>query len=178
MAKQRAVPCTAVPSAPAPAVAASAVAVAPSPPPAEPDVPRDPAALAVAFDCFSTLEEKRAESLGAWHSGGPDGSAWNVEGAPLRCELKFKAPCAGSATLWVLGNTKQLTKRDAAVKVGDNVLEWQLPAKIWDHALEGTTEPYSVLLLAVGGFLTCPLDGTVDRYHFADAFMAGFSGGE
>ena len=155
-----------------------AVEAAPDSPPPKPKVRGDPGALAVGFDCFSTWEDKRDESLRAWHLGGPDGSGWNVEGAPLRCELKFEAPCAGTAKLRVLGNTKQLTKREVSVKVGDNVLEWQVPTKIWERALENSEQPYSVLALAVSGFLTCPSEGTILQYHFADAFMAGFSGGE
>jgi len=132
----------------------------------------------IGFDCFSTLEEKRTESLRAWHSGGPDGSAWNAGGAPLRCELKLRAPCAGTATLRVLGNTKQLAKREVAVGVGKNVLDWQLPSKAWEPALESSAAPFNVLLISLGGFLTCASDGGGERYHFADAFLAGFSGGE
>jgi hypothetical protein len=142
------------------------------------EAPKRERAVVEAFDCFSTLEEKRTESLRGWASGGPDGAAWNVEGAPLRCELKLSAPCAGAVALRVLGNTKQLAKREATLAVGESTFEMLLPSAGWEKALEASPGAYSALLISISGVVSCSTDDGGAHLAFADAFMAGFSGGE
>ena len=68
----RASPC---PVTPAPSASVSVPAAVPSrvAPSAQGDAPKRERAVVGKFDCFSTLEEKRTESLRAWASGGPDG---------------------------------------------------------------------------------------------------------
>ncbi len=174
---ERAPPCPVVFSASA-SVSASAAAPVKAAPLTVPAAQQRDHVLVEAFDCFSTFEEKRTESLRAWASGGPDGAAWNVEGAPLRCELVLSAPCAGAAALRALGNTKLLAKHQAGLVAGKNTLEVVLPAAAWEKALEASPGPYSVLLISVSGFLSCATDAGGERFHFVDAFLAGFSGGE
>lgn len=167
-------PCPVAPSASPPSAAES-----PNPSRlSEPAAPRREQALVEGFDCFSTLEEKRTESLRAWASGGPDGAAWNVDGAPLRCELRLRAPCAGAVTLRLLGNSKQLAKREAELAAGQNELDLRLPSPAWEKALEASPGPFSALLISISGFVSCSADSGGERLHFADAFLAGFSGGE
>jgi hypothetical protein len=170
-------PCPAIPT---PSASVSAPAVVPVEPVSSARVvaPKRERAVVEAFDCFSTLEEKRSESLRAWASGGPDGAAWNVEGAPLRCELKLTTPCTGAVTLRVLGNTKRLAQRAAALTVGANTLELALPSPAWEKAVEASPAPYSALLISVSGVVSCSTDDGGAHLAFADAFMAGFSGGE
>ncbi len=168
-------PCPVVPAASVPAAVVPPSKAEPS---AETTRSKREQVRVEAFDCFSTLEEKRTDSLRGWASGGPDGAAWNVEGAPLRCELKLNAPCAGTVALRVLGNTKPIAKREAVLAADENTLEMRLPSAAWEKALEASAGPYSVLLISISGLLTCSTDSGDERFHFADAFVAGFSGGE
>jgi hypothetical protein len=134
------------------------------------------------FDCFSTHEEKRTQSLRRWASGGPDGAAWNVEGAPLRCVLGLRVTCAGTAAVRVAGNERSLSERTVALAAGENLVDFELPAQAWEGALATahltSPGPYEVLLLSVSGFVACPAEVGVAHQPFADAFLAGFSGGE
>jgi len=104
------------------------------------------------------------------------GCGSNAAGA--RVAVRERAPCAGAVALRGLGNTKQLVKHKAVFAAGANALELLLPTDAWERALETSAAPYRVLLISLSGFVTCPTDAGGDRLPFADAFLAGFSGGE
>jgi hypothetical protein len=136
------------------------------------------------FDCFSMEETKLLESLRTWRSGGPEGSAWNAGDAPLRCAVRLSATCSGPATLRVAGNQRTLSAREVTVSVGENAFEFELSQESWGAALEDSRDrspvpvPYTTLLLSVSGLLACQSDYGIVSHPFADAFLAGFSGGE
>jgi hypothetical protein len=136
------------------------------------------------FDCFSLEETKRSESLRAWASGGPEGSAWNADGAPLRCEVRLSATCPGPATMRIAGNHRTLSEREVAVEVGENAFVVELALESWEPTLGESHDrapvsiPYQTILLSVSGFLACTTDYGIVNHAYADAFLAGFSGGE
>jgi len=138
----------------------------------------DERAVVEAFDCFSTWEDKQQASLRDWAAAGPDGAAWNAEGAPLRCAVRLRSSCAGALALRLRGNSKRFDEREIAATAGENALELSVPTAVWEKALEASPGPYSVLLLSISGFVSCSVDAGGRHLPFADAFLAGFSGGE
>jgi hypothetical protein len=129
------------------------------------------------FDCTSTLEHKRGISLRGWDSGGPNGAAWNIYDAALVCAVALEVPCVGRTTLRIFGNTRELAKRTSTLTEGVNELEVRLPFPQWDRAALNDGTPYATLLLSLGGVVLCDTDPS-EQYPFADAFLAGFAGGE
>ncbi|MGC4068286.1 MAG: hypothetical protein QM784_27280 [Polyangiaceae bacterium] len=129
------------------------------------------------FDCTSALEHKRGLSLRSWDSGGPNGAAWNVYDAALICTVTLDAPCVGRARFRLFGNSRELAKRTSPLTYGVNELEVRLPFPEWARAALNDGTPYDTLLLSLGGVVHCDTDPS-EQYPFADAFLAGFAGGE
>lgn len=130
------------------------------------------------FDCFPADADKRTQSLRHWAAGGPEGAAWNVDSSALVCEVSLEAPCGGVVALRVLGGRKQLLERSWSVSNGANRLSFEVRSEAWVPAVEPSAAPYGLLLLSLGGLLSCKDASTTGRYLFADAFLAGFASGE
>jgi len=136
-----------------------------------------PRARVVSFNCFSKKEDKSGTSLRDWNGGGPSGAAWNIDGAPLACTITLNAPCTGSTELQVFGNKTSLDKVVFRVTEGTSKTEVEIPSRLWERAAESGNLNFGTLLISVGGILVCDEDLS-NIYPFADAFIAGFTGGE
>jgi len=130
------------------------------------------------FDCFAWADEKGEQSLRKWQSGGPNGAAWNADGAPLRCVISLRVPCAGSTVLSVFGNQHALASQTWRLKPGTNELTLQLAARRWEAALSKGARPQSLLALSVSGLVNCEDPELGGGYPFIDALLAGFASGE
>lgn len=138
--------------------------------------PAAPGSIVIGFDCRSTAEYKRDESLREWASGGPFGAAWNIEGWPLECETRLEAPCDATMHVRLFANARPLKAETRIVKRG--AIEWrvEMPAERWSDALESQDLVFQTLAFTLAGVLVCEADG--EHLPFADAFIAGVSGGE
>jgi hypothetical protein len=136
-----------------------------------------PKARVASFDCVSKKENKNGTSLRDWNGGGPSGAAWNIDGAPLACRITLDAPCTGNTELQVFGNKTSLGKAVFLVIQGTSKAAIEIPSRLWERAAESGNLNFGTLLLSVGGILVCHDDPT-NIYPFADAFIAGFTGGE
>lgn len=132
--------------------------------------------IVTSFDCHSTAEHKRDESLREWASGGPFGAAWNIEGWPLECETRLEAPCDATMHVQLFANARSLKAETRIVKRGSATWRVELPAERWSAALESQDLIFQTLALTLAGVLVCEADG--EHLPFADAFIAGVSGGE
>lgn len=155
-------------------------AVAPSPRVAceAPETAEPPAADAVrvAFDCYSSIETKRGQSLREWNGGGPFGAAWNIDGAALICSVHVESPCQGTAHVEVYGNSRSLGRDARELVQGATDWDVNVAGELWTDATTDVGLTYETMVMAIGGVVICN-DGTL-HHPFADAFMAGFSGGE
>jgi hypothetical protein len=134
-------------------------------------------ARVVFFDCFSKKENKSGTSLRDWNGGGPNGAAWNIDGAPLACRITLDAPCTGSTELQIFGNKCSLGKATFHVIAGTSKTEVEILTRLWERAAESGKLNFATLLISVGGILVCREEHT-NIYPFADAFIAGFAAGE
>jgi hypothetical protein len=176
------------PTAPAPPPAAPAPqAPRPAPQPSRPPQPAarstkpSPAAGWIQiFDCSSTDEMKKGESLRAWRSAGPEGATWNWYGSDLVCTVVVEADCNGKG-----GADLRLGRRRAPVARGTialtrgqtTKLALRVPAKTWERALEHPKKAiYAKLTVALQITARCSGGGPVRRW--SDSFVGGFSGGE
>jgi len=132
------------------------------------------------FDCSSTDEMKRGESLRAWRSGGPEGAAWNWYGSDLVCRVVVDADCDGKArAVLKLGRSRAIVARGSlALARGQAAkLALRVPAKTWQRALERPKKAiYQKLAVAVQVSARCKGGGP--ERHWSDSFVGGFSGGE
>jgi hypothetical protein len=132
--------------------------------------------ILTAFDCFSSIEIKRAQSLRHWQGGGPEGAAWNIDTMPIQCSVRVDAPCDGTLHLQLFGNAQPFKRQTRSLRQGSTSLEIEVPAKQWVSAAESWGLAYETLVLAIAGVLVCA-DGP-EQHRFADAFVAGFASGE
>lgn len=130
----------------------------------------------VGFDCYSSIETKREESLRQWGGGGPFGAAWNVDGVALICSVHIESPCEGMIRVQLFGNSRSLGRETR--EIGQGATDWDIDVagEEWTDATTDVGLMYETMVLAIGGVVTCN-DGSL-QYPFADAFIAGFSRGE
>ena len=140
----------------------------------------------LSFDCTSTDEMKRGESLRARRSGGPEGAAWNWYGSDLLCTIVLRGTCDGTAKAVLMFRREPVARATAALSRQATVsAEIRVPAKVWERAL--THRKDLARLLGVYDFLS--LDLNVDSWctgaarstppeTWSDSFYGVFSGGE
>jgi hypothetical protein len=175
------------PAAPPPTPAPPAApAPPPAPKPARPPQPTRPptkpspaAGWIQIFDCSSTDEMKKGESLRAWRSGGPEGATWNWYGSDLICTVVVEADCNGKGRADLrLGRRKAPVARGSiALSRGQTTkLALRVPAKTWERSLEKPRKAvYAKLTVAVQITANCS-GGPVRRW--SDSFVGGFASGE
>jgi len=129
------------------------------------------------FDCFANKDPDQVCSLRNWQGGGPNGAAWNIDGAPLECKLTLEAPCSGTAGVRLFGYKSLLAKWTLKAAEGTSTTNVEIPSRLWERSAESSPWVYSTLLLSVVGVLVCT-EEPATTYPFADAFIAGFTGGE
>lgn len=133
--------------------------------------------ILTSFDCFSAMEGKRDGSLRAWHSGGPSGAAWNIDGEPIICTLGWESPCNGVVHFELFGNAHAFEKSSSrTLLAGRSQWNIEIAARKWAAAMNSFELAYETLVLAVGGILVCNED--YDQHPFADAFIMGTASGE
>ncbi len=166
-----------------PAAVAPEPAEAPSPTATRPGLSEPPVDASIdAFDCRVLLEgEDRSGSLRGWCGGGPGGVAWNAWG-DLTCEVEVSAACSGGARVALrAGAIERIVKavplapgQSAAAAFVVAEAEWSAQLRPTEHA------PWSALTLTATVDIHCESteDGPAVGFHLADAFVAGFSGGE
>ncbi len=130
----------------------------------------------VDFDCYSTIETKREESLRQWGGGGPFGAAWNVDGVALICSVQVESPCEGTIHVQLHGNSRLLGRDTREIGQGPSHWDVDVAGEEWTDATTDVGLTYETMVMAIGGVVTC--DDGLGHYPFADAFIAGFSGGE
>ena len=131
------------------------------------------------FDCTSTEEMKRGQSLRAQHSGGPEGATWNWYGADLLCTVVVRGECdgTGSAVLKIgpkpVGRATLTLARQATASA-----ELRVPAKVWERALQHRKRLiYETLPLHIRVDARCKGDDGPPE-TWSDSFVGRFSGGE
>lgn len=173
--------------APPPAPAAAPPAPRPAPPPARPPQPTRPPTKPSAaagwiqiFDCSSTDDTKKGESLRAWRSAGPEGATWNWYGSDLVCTVVVAGDCDGKgrADLRLGRKRAPVARGNIALSRGETTkLALRVPAKTWERALERSKKAiYAKLTVGVQITARCGGGGPVRRW--SDSFVGGFSGGE
>lgn len=85
-------------------------------------------------------------------------------------------PCDATLHLQLFANARVLKAETLLVKHG--TVEWrvEIPDERWSPALNSQGLVFQTLVLTLAGVLVCEADG--EHLPFADAFIAGISGGE
>jgi hypothetical protein len=155
------------------AVAASPLVACEAPETAEPPGAE---AARIEFDCHSSIDTKRGQSLREWSGGGPFGAAWNIDGASLICSVHLESPCEGTVHIELYGNSRPLGRDTRELEQGPTDWDVDVASELWTDTTTNVGLTYETMVLAVGGVIICN-DGTL-HHPFADAFIAGFSRGE
>jgi len=133
------------------------------------------------FDCTTTDEMKRGESLRARHSGGPEGATWNWYGADLLCTVVVRGDCDGAGSAVLKLRRKPVARAAMTLsRQATTNLELRVPPKVWERALDRRKNlVYETLALSVRVDARCA-DGmsAFSPETWFDAFMGAFSGGE
>ncbi len=133
------------------------------------------------FDCTSTDEVKRGESLRARHSGGPEGATWNWYGADLLCTVVVRGACDGPAQVALDLGRKPSARAALTLSSGAaTTAELRVPAKVWQRALQRRRDVvYESLPLGVRVDAKCAdRTGAWHPQTWSDSFIGAFSGGE
>jgi hypothetical protein len=133
------------------------------------------------FDCTSSDETKRGESLRARKSGGPDGATWNWYGADLLCAVVVRGACDGTARIALDLGRKTAARAAVTLSPRDpSTQELRVSARAWQRALQRRREVvYETLPLRVRVDAKCS-DGARhgSAGTWSDNFVGAFSGGE
>lgn len=142
-----------------------------------PDAGENPRARIESFDCSSSSEDKRGETLRSWKNGGPAGATWNWYGHDVICDARVAIPCAGEVFVrFFSGNAAPRTEKVVVTTPGDHGWRFVVPWTEWEPQLRGSdVGPYETLLLRAEIEGVCESHET---YLTSDAFLAGFAGGE
>jgi hypothetical protein len=166
-----------------------------SPPPTTAPAPSTSAASAssdmrvAAFDCakLDELPEKPGTScapgksttpsgLRTWHSGGPEGSAWNADA--LGCGADIEVPCRGTLEVSVKVGRAELSHARLEHAADEVSCRIALPRKRWEAELDRSGPlPYRTGVFRAEAWVECD-DPPPIFFHAEDAFVAGFADGE
>lgn len=142
------------------------------------DVAR-PLAVVTAFDCVSSLPEKKGETLLGMHTGGPGGAAWNWNAGALVCSVEVALGCRAKTEVRVqAGEAEQLAAPGPTM--GDRVTAIAtLPASLWTAAIASGTEAYSTLRLVVRADGVCESGPRAGQsFRASDELVARVASGE
>src|SRR4029079_4040622 len=130
------------------------------------------------FDCTSTDEVKRGESLRNRRSGGPEGATWNWYGSDLLCTGVVRGGCGGTAKRALDLGRKRAAQAEVPVSSREaTTSELRVPASVWQRALQRPKDRvYETLRLRLRVDASCASGAHVlERQTWSDGFTGAFS---